>query len=552
MLSAGLLGAALAAAYAGPLRIDIFGIGLSIRSLSRPLMATAVMLALRLWLLRSVATASTTLAAMARVASGALIAAGLLGWITYNSPTLGGADSYGYVSAAERLLQGDLVQEEPFVAILPFPDAIRASTPLGYVPAGRSANATVPAYPLGLPAVMATGIAIFGSSAPFFVAPVCGLVLLSAAYLIVLAWYRDRQMALLACALLALHPVVFTYSIQPMSDVPATAAIIGAVALLSRTPSKPLLAGLAAALAVTIRPALAPAAFVLASIPLAIMGRRGMRAAIRYLFPVVMGVVLQGWTQWYLYGNAFSSGYGSVAALFSSATLNMNLRSYLYWGVFALGPVWVAGLAVGLATSHRTPLITVALLGISVAAPYLFYRPYDHWETLRFLLPALVLATIVASSGLLYVSRRVAGHSGGALIAALLAIFVAYSWASWLSANNVFSMAEHEARHRIVGERVARVTPPNAVVLALQHSGSVRYYANRHTLNWNDIPSGQLTPTVRGLQQRGIPVFLLIDSEEERALFQSRHGRAMENEGWLPGGQYRNVQLFEAPPERVR
>ena len=234
--------------------------------------------------------------------------------------------------------------------------------------------------------------------------------------------------------------------------------------------------------------------------------------------------------------------------LFATTTLMTNLRSYLYWGFLAFGPVWMGGLAAGLAASSRLPRVTVTLLGISVAGPYLFYRPYDHWETLRFLLPALVGATIAASFGLLYVCRRVAGHSGGALIAALLATSVAFSWVSWLSANNVFNMHEHEARHRIVGERVARVTPPNAVVLALQHSGSVRYYAGRETLNWNDIPSGQLTASVRALQQRGLPVFLLIDSEEERAIFHARHGPVMEDEGWLPGGQYRNVQLFEAPP----
>jgi hypothetical protein len=42
-------------------------------------------------------------------------------------------------------------------------------------------------------------------------------------------------------------------------------------------------------------------------------------------------------------------------------------------------------------------------------------------------------------------------------------------------------------------------------------------------------------------------VFLLIDSEEERSLFQDRHGHVVEEAAWLPGGQYRNVQLLEAP-----
>lgn len=546
MLSAVLLGATLAAAYAGPLQFNVYGFGLSIRTLARPLVAAAVMLALRLWLIRGASSATAAARAMARVTSGALISAGVIGWITFNSPTLGGADSYGYVSAAERLLAGDLVHHEPLAAILPA-NGIRVSTPLGYVPSGRTDNASVPAYPLGLPVVMAVAITTFGRSAPFWVAPVSGVFLLGAAYLLALAWYRDRQVALLACALLALQPLVFTYSIQPMSDVPAATALTAAVAAISYAPSKPFLAGAAGALTLIIRPALAPAVFALALIPLATRGRNGIRTAVWYLGPVTAGAAFQGWTQWYLYGDALASGYGSVAGLFSLETFGLNLRSYLYWGFLTLGPVWLAGLAIGIAASNRPARVTVALLVAGVAAPYLFYRPYDHWETLRFLLPALVVATIVAASGVMHASRRVAGDAGGALIAACIALAVASSWTSWLSATHVFNMPAHEARHRVVGELVARVTPSNGVVLALQHSGSVRYYAGRQTLNWDHIPAGQFSGSVQALERRGLPVFLLIDSEEEHVIFRRRHGRVLEDEGWLPGGQYRDVQLFERP-----
>ncbi len=31
----------------------------------------------------------------------------------------------------------------------------------------------------------------------------------------------------------------------------------------------------------------------------------------------------------------------------------------------------------------------------AVTLPYLFYLPFDHWETLRFLLPGLVPLTVV-------------------------------------------------------------------------------------------------------------------------------------------------------------
>ena len=157
--------------------------------------------------------ATAALDALAKVTCGALITAGTIGWISYLSMTCGGADSYGYVSAGERLLAGAIVQNEPLAVILPA-NGIRAATPLGYVPSGRMPNASVPAYPLGLSAAMAIATMFFGRSGAFFVAPFCGLILLAASYVISRAWYGDRTTALLASALLAVNPLVFTYSIQ--------------------------------------------------------------------------------------------------------------------------------------------------------------------------------------------------------------------------------------------------------------------------------------------------------------------------------------------------
>lgn len=549
IVAAILLGAALAAAVAGPLRLDLFGSTLSVRNVARPLIGATALLACRLWCWRRKDSAeSDALAAISRVLTGALVAGGVIGWVTFLSPTVGGADSYGYVSAAERLLERDLVHREPLAAILPV-NGDRIATPLGYVPSGRTPHASVPAYPLGLPAVMAVAIAAFGRSAPFFVAPLSGLLLIGAAYVTALAWYRDRATALLAGGLLALHPLVFTYAIQPMSDVPAAAALTAAVAWLARSPARPIAAGLAAGLTITIRPALAPAAFALALLPLALGGSPARGTAIRYGVLVAAGALIQGWTQWYLYGDPFASGYGRVDALFSMETAALNLRSYSYWGYLTLGPVWLAAAGIGLAASDRAPRVALALVAVAVSAPYLFYRPYDHWETLRFLLPMLVIATIVAAWGLRQVGQALAGRRGGALVAAVLAMAVTWSWMSWLAHNRVFHMPDHEARHRAVGDLVARVTPADAIVLALQHSGSVRYYAGRETLNWDHIPPGQFPATVDRLRGLELPVYLLIDSDEEWTMFRSRHGAVAELAGWLPGGQYRNVQLLEAPAD---
>jgi hypothetical protein len=546
-VSAVLAGAALAAAYAGPLRFEIFGQALSIRTLSRPAIAAFILLAARLALVDARLPLAAAAGALARVTSGALIAAGVIGWVTYRSQSCGGADSYGYVSAAERLLAGDLVHVEPLANVLPFANGIRAACPLGYVPSARVANASVPAYPLGLPGVMAVAIAFFGRAGPFLVSTLLGIVLLGASSATAFGWYRDRQSALLAPALLSVHPLVFTYAIQPMSDVPAAGALMVAVAALSREPTRPLIAGAAAALTLLIRPALAPAALALAIVPWSTERRRAPNATLRYVAPVAAAIALLAWTQWHLHGGVLSSGYGEVAGLFSANTVIINARSYSYWGFLMLGPVWIAAFAIGFVVSGRLPRLVLVTLTLAVVVPYLFYRPYDHWETLRFLLPVLVVATIVAAHGLLHVARRVAGQAGGALLASVAVVALAFGWMSWLSRHDVFAMPAHEARHRIVGELVGQTTPQGAVILALQHSGSVRYYAGRQTLNWERIPTGSFASAVNALRDRRLPVFLLLDSHDERVMFEAQHGTVVRDDGWLPAWQRRSVQLFEAP-----
>jgi hypothetical protein len=192
----------------------------------------------------------------------------------------------------------------------------------------------------------------------------------------------------------------------------------------------------------------------------------------------------------------------------------------------------------------------LGLLATAVSAPYLFYRQFDHWETLRFLLPVIVVATIVSAAGIVEATRRLGNAGAGSLAASVVALGIAWTWMSWLAANQVFGLKEQEARHRLAGDLVAQATPQDAVVLALQHSGSLRYYAGRQTVNWDQVPAGSLQASVEALEAQGWPVFLVIDSAEERVMFDARHGAVLETARWLPAGQRRNIQLFEAPRRR--
>jgi hypothetical protein len=545
-LAAVCIGVAAAAAYAGPLRFEMGEIDLSVRSLGRPLLAAAALLAVRFAVPdRARDRLHDGAGAAVRVCVGAVIAAALAGWMAYQSPTVGGADSYGYVSAAERIARGTLIEDEPLARILPFDDATRAAVPLGYVPSAARPHASAPAYPLGLPALMAAAIVAGGRDAAFMVAPVLGLALVAAAALVARAWYGDMLTALVAAALLAIHPLVFTYAIQPMSDVPAAACILLAVAALTR--GRFALCGCSAAAALMIRPALAPASASLAIVPLLLQRRAGVQAAVAVAAPVAIAAFIEAGVHAHLYGAVFASGYGAVGDLFAVERLAANLRSYTYWAVTSMGLPAMASIALGLAASGRDARVTTALVTMAAVAPHLLYRTYDHWETLRFLLPAIALLTIVCARGIVTTARWLPGALAGPLAAVVVTIAIAWSWVGWMEASGVFLMPEHERRHRLAAEMVERTTPADAVVLALQHSGSLRYYAHRDTLNWDQIPDGSLRETVRVLRDHGRPVFVITDSEAERARFREKHGLVLEEDGWLPAGQRRDVQLYEAP-----
>ena len=74
-------------------------------------------------------------------------------------------------------------------------------------------------------------------------------------------------------------------------------------------------------------------------------------------------------------------------------------------GWTVVGPLWIPGLIIGLFAARPEPRWKPAAIFVAVTLPYLFYLPFDHWETLRFLLPGLVPLTIVVADGLIHIAR---------------------------------------------------------------------------------------------------------------------------------------------------
>ena len=178
-----------------------------------------------------------------------------------------------------------------------------------------------------------------------------------------------------------------------------------------------------------------------------------------------------------------------------------------------------------------------------VVAPYLFYLPFDHWETLRYLLPGLVVLTVTVAAGLMRFSRTPQNATATAImLCAFTAVAVAQS-ELLLRRSDVWRIAEIEARYPLAGEWININTPPNSVVLANQHSGSLRWYGKRQTLRWDFIAPEQLATTVRELESHDAPVYVALEGAEVD-MFNARFATVMQELQVDPVGRLRNVTFL--------
>ena len=192
------------------------------------------------------------------------------------------------------------------------------------------------------------------------------------------------------------------------------------------------------------------------------------------------------------------------------------------------------------------------MLFVAVLLPYLFYLPFDHWETLRFLLPGLVPLTIVVADGLIHIARMTRKPIVAAVaIVAFTAIVAGWSQ-DLLGKSSVWTIADLEQRYPLAGEWINVNTPPRSVVLANQHSGSLRWYGKRQTLRWEFIDPHQLAKTIDELQSHGATVYVALEGDEV-AMFDRRFAGVIDQLQVDHVGSIRNVsfrRLRYFPPNK--
>ncbi|MSO29414.1 MAG: hypothetical protein EXQ48_00530 [Acidobacteria bacterium] len=513
--------------------IDAGPLHLSARRIAGPLVIAVAAWAVAALLGRAALAASaasvsdfldTHAAALALVIAAAAAGVG----VAYGTYSASGSDASGYVSQSELFASARIIQDEPLARQGPWPQETATFAPLGYRP-GQRKGELVPTYPSGLPLTMAAARLIGGELGAFLVSPLLGGIAVLCTYLLGARLYSRRAGAV-AAALLATSPIFLLQIVQPMSDVAVTAW--WTLAILLAVPSSPasaLAAGAATGIALLTRPNLLP---LIVAPTLAAAGlfrgtapRRWLdisRLAL-FLSGTVPAVAVQLFLQWHLYGSPLASGYGRVSDFFALAGVWPNLRGYAWkclvgeTPALSLAAISLLVLTVARRRAPASNVSTIASIWLVVTMGllicYLPYVVYPDWAYLRFFLPALPLMFVLVAALLTAAVTLLPAPTRGVALLALLVTACSLNVVH-ASREQAFNLRRYDARYRSAGRYLEAVLPANAVVLAVQESGSARYYAHVPIVRW-DLLGGDLDGTVAALRALGRhPVFLIEDWEK--------------------------------------
>jgi hypothetical protein len=469
----------------------------------------------------------------------AVLGAGL----RWGAMVAGGADSYGYVSQAGYWQRGGVTVQEDLIRRSPWPDAALTWSPLGYRPSPHRPDAIVPLYAPGLPLLMALLQMLTGYCGAFLVVPLCGALTIWLTYALGRRVFGAPGISLWGAGLVATSPVFLYQLMNAMSDVPVTAA--WTLALVLAVAQRPLLAGLATSAAIAIRPNLAPLAGVLLAWTALSEGRRAGRrnaasASLRLAAGVAVSVIGIAFFNAHVYESAATSGYGTTADLYALGFFSTNVRQFALWladvetpavalaALFFVAPAWLPPAKVPFARLLLGGSLAIVLLS------YLFYQPFDAWWYLRFLLPMWPVMMLLTAAALEAIVRRWPRP------VYLLAITVAVAFLAWhgvraAADRRAFDLARAERRYIDVARFIASHAESDAVILSVQHSGSLRLYADRLTLRYDALDPLWLDRAVAHLQSIGRRPYYVLDGGEVDA-FRRRFGAAndMGTLDWPP------------------
>jgi hypothetical protein len=454
-----------------------------------------------------------------RVIAGVAALATLVIGVAFGTFTAGGADSSGYLNQAKLFARGRLVDEARVREQPPWPDPLFKLAPLGYRPASDRQHLS-PIYPPGYPLLMAP-LFLIGERAANLVVPICGALALW--WTFALGRRLGEPGAGASAALLVAASPTFLFQLtQPMSDVPATAAWLLALYLsTSQTVRGAVGAGLTSAIAILIRPNLMPLAGLIwiACVLADRSGRRWQRGAAAAV-ATMPGVIALGVIQSIRYGSWSSSGYASMRELFAWSNIGPNLDRYPRWmfeshtplvALFLIAPWWI------LRRRDESRWLFLVLWVFAVAVvlaylPYVYFQPFE-WTYTRFLLPGLPIMWLLTFVPFAQWLRRVRPAVAMLVAVPALACLLAFSIAVARN-RDAFGLRTLERKYELAGDFARRDLPANAILISMQHSGSLWFYARRPILRWDNVDPNRFAEALAWSSAQGYAPCIVADRAE--------------------------------------
>jgi hypothetical protein len=148
-----------------------------------------------------------------------------------------------------------------------------------------------------------------------------------------------------------------------------------------------------------------------------------------------------------------------------------------------------------------------------VWACYLPYFQFGDWWYLRFLLSTFPILIVLALIPLWQAVRRYPAPV--ALPLTLLMVFGLIAYEATAARRRMDLSPDADQRYASVGRYIRESLPPNAAIISMQHSGSVRYYANRLIVRYDFLNGHDLSRTIAVLRERGYRPYVLLEEWEE-------------------------------------
>jgi MFS family permease len=281
------------------------------------------------------------------------------------------------------------------------------------------------------------------------------------------------------------------------------------VVALDRRISRASLAGVCAGAAVMVRPNLG-VVLVAVLLGLAVLERgwrvawplprRALVAGLAALpFVAVVALINNAW-----YGAPWNAGYGSFSEQFDRANVLPNVLFYGRSIAMTQSPFVFLAL-VPLVRGNRREAVFFGLFFAAFAVAYLPYSQFAEWWYLRFFLPAILVALVLALAGARQLLRS---RLAFAFVAAMMAI------CGFFFLGRLLDQHRYQRAYVSVARFIDRGLPSNAAVISMQHSGSVRYYAGRLTVRWDWMRGETLDRVIADLQALGYRPYILLEDWE--------------------------------------